>query len=291
MFLSTKVVPRKLFPRRSSGAPIPKVELPVFRLLASDEYYRDVYRRLINIRHPNLVEIHEVDEDNDSFRLLMDRCRGQDLVDHVLSLVPRRVNVSDCKRIMFQLLSAVQCVHSNLLLHRDIKLDNIMFRDATNTDIVLIDFDMCMLLDRHDVPRPMANPKEVCVVGTREYMAPECFKGEYSTASDVWSCGIVWHVLIHGVFPFDIKCGDSHQAIRSQHRRRCREGFIRGAPDSAAGNLLQAMLTYSSSRRLQTPLEALTSAWFFPVPREWRHISRKECRRTCAQPQEVVASQ
>eukprot|EP00918_Siedleckia_nematoides_P026222 GHVU01056526.1.p2 GENE.GHVU01056526.1~~GHVU01056526.1.p2 ORF type:complete len:125 (+),score=15.35 GHVU01056526.1:329-703(+) len=100
----------------------------------------------------------------------MERCQGIDLVEFVLGFKPGGIPERVCREVMKQVLLAVDHLHSKGVLHRDIKLDNIMFRDRNFTELALIDFDMCMLTDRTDPPRKMANPNEVSVVGTREYM-------------------------------------------------------------------------------------------------------------------------
>eukprot|EP00914_Ancora_sagittata_P026264 GHVO01051713.1.p1 GENE.GHVO01051713.1~~GHVO01051713.1.p1 ORF type:complete len:460 (-),score=27.33 GHVO01051713.1:477-1811(-) len=245
------------------------VEKKTQRLLARDEYYRDVYRQLLTMRHPNVASIHEVVEDPDRYCILMDKCRGPDLVEYVLSFAPGTISESECKRVITQLLLALYHLHSHTLLHRDVKLDNLMFRNKDLRELVLIDFDMCMFLHRRDPPKIMAHPSEVSVVGTREYMAPECYKGQYNTASDIWSCGIILFVLLDGHFPFDVASCQGDTAIRQVLRSGCKFSPKMRQEHPLAVGLIQKMLAFNVESRIQTVHEVLNSAWLNPIEPLW----------------------
>ncbi|XP_026190782.1 CBL-interacting protein kinase 25-like, partial [Cyclospora cayetanensis] len=99
-----------------------------------------------------IVAVKDIDK-------VMEMCEGRDLVDYVLTRPPGGIATSSCRRLMQQLLLAIHFLHSyNVrILHRDIKLDNIIFRQADSSssgqqdigqtgDLALLDFDMCLLL-------------------------------------------------------------------------------------------------------------------------------------------------
>merc|ERR1719198_1644131 len=63
--------------------------------------------------------------------------------------------------------------------------------------VKLIDFDTSSKWD----PK---TPKTRSVIGTHGYIAPESYKGEYSPASDLWSVGVIFYILMTGDMPFDM---------------------------------------------------------------------------------------
>ncbi|KEP61023.1 UNVERIFIED_CONTAM: protein kinase, other [Hammondia hammondi] len=279
------------------------------RMIACDSYYRAVYEKLAKLpphRHLLLPPIALLETET-HFYIVMERCHGSDMVEYVLKHPPAGISSSACKRLLQQLLLAVHALHSHNVLHRDIKLDNIMFRyphtdsqqsknrscrSSLGSEVALIDFDMCLLLDRPGPPKPLTNANEISVVGTREYMAPECYKGHYSTASDMWSIGVILYVLIDGHFPFDVNnCTKKHSGSGAKQgaangtdksgsssrdiRRRLRQGvrFEQRIKDRhpLAVDLIQRLLTYDPIQRLCTAYEALCHPWLTgiapPMPR------------------------
>ncbi|PHJ23630.1 protein other [Cystoisospora suis] len=284
------------------------------RLIACDSYYRAVYETLAKLpphRHLLLPPVALL-ETGTHFYIVMEKCHGSDMVEYVLKHPPAGISTSACKRLMQQLLLAIHVLHSHNVLHRDIKLDNIMFRhrheepprgappknhksgssggtSALSNEVALIDFDMCLLLDRPGPPKPLMNANEISVVGTREYMAPECYKGHYSAASDMWSIGVILYVLIDGHFPFDVNnCSkqqhssskdDSNQQRKSSSSRDIRRLLRQGVRFESrikekhplAVDLVQRLLTYDPTQRLSSAYDALCHPWLnmvaSPLPR------------------------
>jgi serine/threonine protein kinase len=88
---------------------------------------------------------------------------------------------------MLQLAKALEELHAKDIMHRDIKLDNIMLRDdePEPKNPVLVDFGLAR--------RGPVVGKSVC--GTPGYIAPEIFVGGYTNKCDVFGLGVVYHYL------------------------------------------------------------------------------------------------
>ena len=100
------------------------------------------------------------------------------------------INLEEQKSIAKQLLLAVQYLHDNGIMHRDIKAENILMNGK---NIWLSDFGLAVKADRATTP-----------VGTPAYMAPDFYAGSYRKSPDVWSVGVVLHLLLKGRFPFPV---------------------------------------------------------------------------------------
>jgi calcium-dependent protein kinase len=103
---------------------------------------------------------------------------------------------------MKKILSATAYMHSLSIIHRDLKLENIVFlKNIDNEtkkeqiDLKIIDFGASKILAYKKI-------KDNCEIGTYTHMAPEVIDGIYSTKCDVWSCGIIFHILLSGISPF-----------------------------------------------------------------------------------------
>lgn len=105
----------------------------------------------------------------------------------------RRVPEIEAKLIFRQLVKGIEYCHQKNILHRDIKLDNILIEDS-NKSIKIIDFGFSIC----------SATKLKISCGTLAYMAPEIIsKIEYSgKKADVWALGVVLYALVCGRFPF-----------------------------------------------------------------------------------------
>lgn len=139
--------------------------------------------------------------------------------DHALSLSARL-------RLFLQACAAVQHAHARLVVHRDLKPANILV--ASDGSVKLLDFGVAKLLgvpadDRaHDAGHDAASGP-VTQIGARaftpEYASPEQLRDEpTSTASDVYSLGVVLYELLAGARPFDIPSRSAAAALRARER-------------------------------------------------------------------------
>jgi serine/threonine protein kinase len=94
-------------------------------------------------------------------------------------------------------LSGLEVLHQHEAVHRDVKPPNIALRDGLWTEPVLLDLGLARLLDEQPITRyPVA-------LGTPAFMAPEVIQGSRAgKPADVWSLGVVAHILATGRHPF-----------------------------------------------------------------------------------------
>lgn len=155
---------------------------------------------LKKLDHPNIIKIYEAYIYNDNYYIVTEYCSGGSLS----KLIQQHKALShNCIKTIFRnLFSVLTYLHKQKIIHRDIKLDNVVvvnnpekLNDCENIDIRLIDFGFATTFKNKRI-------KDREKIGTWTHMAPEVIKGLYSTACDVWSCGIMLYYLLAGYNPF-----------------------------------------------------------------------------------------
>lgn len=140
---------------------------------------------LRKLDHPNIIQIHEVIEDADSFHIITEYCGGGDL----MSRTADRVGETTIAGYMLQILSAVAYCHKRHIVHRDLKPENLLLTSNKPDSLLkVIDFGTSSKLQ----PRYLLSS----IKGTIRYMAPEVLNEEYDEKCDVWSCGVVLYALL-----------------------------------------------------------------------------------------------
>jgi serine/threonine-protein kinase len=149
-------------------------------------------------RHPSVVEIHtaEVTADNIPY-LVMEYLEGMTLAAIGAA---ETLGLSTIMAIGAQVAAALAALHSVGVIHCDVKPDNIFVLDARNAanwpKVKILDFGVSRLVDEPP-PSPDA------IAGTPWCMAPEQWRGQPCTASDVYALGCVLFDLATGCAPFD----------------------------------------------------------------------------------------
>lgn len=148
------------------------------------------HRRL---HHPNVLQLYEVIQSESYIWMVTELCVGGELYDYVVQRGSLEEN--EARKLFGQLCLAVAYIHSNGIVHRDLKLENILL-DAQN-QIKLSDFGFTREFEPHQFLRTKC--------GTTAYAAPEMLAGLRYQGSevDIWSLGVILFVLLCGYLPFD----------------------------------------------------------------------------------------
>ena len=139
---------------------------------------------------PFVVRVFETFETERHYCIVMEYICAGDL----LSFIKKRTKLPEAtaKFLFRQIIVALQFIHSKGIIHRDIKLDNI-----------LIDLDNKIKLCDFGVSKFLSGGKVFEQCGTPAYIAPEILRNEgYDFAADVWSAGVVLYAMLSGNVPF-----------------------------------------------------------------------------------------
>jgi serine/threonine protein kinase len=157
----------------------------------------NVKREIIILRkidHPHIIKFFYALEDKRQIHLVMEYVGNTSLNNYIKMKQGRRLDERESKRIFAQLVKGVYYCHSKNIVHRDIKLENILLDEKLN--VKLIDFGFSII--------KMPSKKLNIFCGTPSYMAPEIVsKSQYSgPEADIWALGIVLFLMLCGYFPF-----------------------------------------------------------------------------------------
>lgn len=171
---------------------------------AKRKIFREVYI-LKKLRSNFVVKILEVFETENNFLIVMEHMPGGDLLKYLK--LNGRIPEDRCKRLFYQVVLGVHTVHKHGILHRDIKLDNVLL-DKNSEKIKICDFGVSKLVHKGEIILDQC--------GTPAYLAPEIVldKGYEGFWSDIWSLGVLLYCMVCGTVPFKANnLQDLHKAI------------------------------------------------------------------------------
>ncbi|CAH2041827.1 unnamed protein product [Thlaspi arvense] len=205
---------------------------------------------LLSGGHPNILQLHNVYEDEHSIQIVTDLCDSADLYDRLNDA--RAFSEPHAASIFQQLISAIAYCHRLGIAHRDIKPDNILF-DSRNR-LKLADFGSAEWFGGGET-RTMTG-----IVGTPYYVAPEVLSGrEYNEKVDIWSAGVILYTMLAGVLPFyGETASETFQAVLRANLRFPPRIFRSVSPE--AKDLLRKMICKDVSRRLSAE-QVLRHPW------------------------------
>nr|XP_035926557.1 hormonally up-regulated neu tumor-associated kinase [Halichoerus grypus] len=149
------------------------------------------------IRHPNITQLLDILETENSYYLVMELCPGGNLMHKIYE--KKRLEESEARRYIRQLISAVEHLHRAGVVHRDLKIENLLLDEDNN--IKLIDFGLsnCAGILGHSDPFSTQ-------CGSPAYAAPELLaRKKYGPKIDVWSIGVNMYAMLTGTLPFTVE--------------------------------------------------------------------------------------
>jgi len=186
-----------------SGVHIPtsmKVAVKVINIAnpkVRDRAYNEVKAMKAVGSHPHIVKLFGTEEESNGFLyLFLELASGGDLFSYVqrTGALPEE----KARDFLKQLISALSVCHSNSIIHRDVKLDNVLL--TKENKLKLSDFGLSAFLPKAE---PGSKPQVASCAGSPLYMAPEVFALQpHDEKIDVWSLGVCLYYMTVGSFPF-----------------------------------------------------------------------------------------
>ncbi|CAL1414935.1 unnamed protein product [Linum trigynum] len=200
------------------------------------------------VKHPNIVELHEVMASKSKIYIAMELVRGGEL----FSKVARGRLREDAARVYFQqLISAIDFCHSRGVYHRDLKPENLLLDEEGNLKVT--DFGLSAFSEHLKQDGLLHT-----TCGTPAYVAPEVIgkKGYDGARADLWSCGVILYVLLAGFLPFQ---DDNLVAMY----RKIYRGDFKCPPwfSSESRRLVTKLLDPNPASRI-TISKVMESSWF-----------------------------
>ncbi|KAI9021091.1 kinase-like domain-containing protein, partial [Hyaloraphidium curvatum] len=146
------------------------------------------------LRHRAILELYAYFEDAEHVYLVMELCSGGELYRY-LQQRGSPLSEPEARMVMLQLISGLQYLHAHGIIHRDLKLSNLLLTDKG--DLKIADFGLAVKIETID-----GEQKTMC--GTPNYISPEIVSRQpYGLAADVWSLGCLLVTLLTGKPPFE----------------------------------------------------------------------------------------
>lgn len=223
------------------------------------------------MKHPNIIMIHDMLTDDENCYLVMDICTGGDLTAYYDSRF-ETAGFQNCYDpppvkilavFLWQMLQSLRYLHHHKIIHRDIKLGNILLDkpvgesdDVSTINLKLIDFGAAKKFTKGELLK-----ESLCTLG---YSAPEVLGHTgYDAMSDVWSIGICAFILFDGDMPIEFPESGSpdsemHKAIMKAEisYQKILDNYPRDAVE-----LLQVILDKDPTTRSTAKQALATNAW------------------------------
>ena len=234
------------------------------------------------LSHPNITKILETFEDEKFYFIIMEYINGGNLFSYVKKR--RKLSEKVAKFLFKQIILGIKHIHSQLIVHRDIKLENILI--DMNNNVKICDFGIGIILSSEN--QSLHNH-----CGTPLYIAPEIIlstkeEGYKGFPVDIWSAGIALYIMLSGKLPFNI---DEYQDDIDGYNNNAKEKNIKLKSEivnknpkpienisDEARNLLNGILNKNPKKRL-TCDEILNHPWLSDVNKK-NHLFSKDEKET-----------
>ncbi|XP_074858418.1 MAP kinase-interacting serine/threonine-protein kinase 1 isoform X2 [Carettochelys insculpta] len=227
----------------------------------------------------NILELIEFFEDDTRYYLVFEKLRGGSILAHIQKR--KHFNEREASRVVRDIASALDFLHTKGIAHRDLKPENILCESPEKVSPVKIcDFDLGSGVKLNSACTPITTPELTTPCGSAEYMAPEVvevFTEEatfYDKRCDLWSLGVILYIMLSGYPPFVGNCGTDCGWDRGEVCRICQNKLFESIqegkyefPDkdwshisNDAKDLISKLLVRDAKERLSAA-QVLQHAW------------------------------
>jgi calcium/calmodulin-dependent protein kinase I len=147
---------------------------------------------MAKVNHPHVVGLRAVFDTPTTLFIVMELVQGGELYEMIVER--KTFSEKDTSHIMAQVFSALEYLHGIGIVHRDLKLENMLLNDKSKLDVKVADFGLSKLYSGQAL-------QTAC--GTPFYVAPDILLGTgYGPEVDMWACGVLLYILLSGRLPF-----------------------------------------------------------------------------------------
>ncbi|KAJ7403706.1 hormonally up-regulated neu tumor-associated kinase-like protein [Willisornis vidua] len=206
-YLVGKMINKGSFAKVMEGLHIPTGEKVAIKVIDKKKAKQDSYvlknmkrepRIHQLIKHPNIVQLYETLETDNSYYMVMELCLGGDLLDRICD--KKRLAEWEVRRYIRQILFAVEHLHCRGIVHRDLKIENFLLDEYNN--IKIVDFGLSNTAKFEGVSQELLHTQ----CGSPAYAAPELLAHRrYGPKVDVWSIGVSMFAMLTGTLPFTVE--------------------------------------------------------------------------------------
>ena len=215
----------------------------------------DVLKLLQPAAHPNVANVIDVFDTPRTVLCILEYCGGGSL-QRCLQNKPHATGLGEgmSKSVALQISRALAHMHGNGIAHRDVKPENVLFTDASQRHIKMVDFGFAVACGARRV-------RTIC--GSPQYMAPELSKREpyFGWACDMWAYAAVIFEMLEGRPAFR---GSSMEQLNIRIMRASHEAFTQATPAPTRA-LIKAVFVMDPTARLPAA-QALEHPWFTGQP-------------------------
>jgi calcium-dependent protein kinase len=215
----------------------------------------------LQMDHPHVARLVDVYETDEQLDLVMECMSGGELFKRVTE--KKRFTERDAAEAAWQMIVAVNYIHSHGIVHRDIKLENYLYEKEDGDHLKLIDFGFSKIW--------APNTKMALSCGTLAYVAPEVLGRSYTSKCDLWSLGVTIFIVLFGYMPFT---GTEEAQVRKiKDGRFTKKKDVWSRVSTKAQDLVEKLLVVDPEKRLSAQ-QALEHPWI--AERDQMHLKAEE---------------